>query len=175
MAQIFEVIDHVNSDTDIVSVKSDTDILDKGYLCSLGTLAYWDVYNVTEPTGATSAATPTEADLVMILGGDPYEDANGQRTGGVRDPRDITYAAGRIVAASRIPLGCRIKIDEDSIDDSSVAIAVGKYLIPKDGGYDMVTSATIPSGVGFVLKIDKEDSFPVGGEYVDAVIARRVV
>lgn len=174
MAQIFEILDHIDEDVNIISVKSDSDTLDKGYLCSLGSLAYWDVYNVTKPTG-TEGGTPAEADLVMILGGDPYEDS-GQRTGGKRDPRNITYAAGRIVAAARIPLGCRIKINEDAIDATGgTAIAVGKYLIPKNGGYDMATSATIPSGVGFVLKIDKLDSFPVGGEYVDAVVARRVV
>jgi len=179
MANYFKILEIEPNDYNVVSVKNDDDVLDKGYICSISALATGqnDLYDVTEPTGV-EGATPTEADLVIIDTSEPYINSFGQKTGGVTDPGDITYPAGTIVTAHRFPIGKRFKINQSAIDttDSGEEIAVGTYLIPRDGEYDLATSATAPEGVGCVFIIENVSvKFAVGGSYVDALVARRVV
>ena len=178
MANTIKFRQITNEPCNVISVKSDTDTLDKGYLCSISALEddETSLYDVTEPTGV-EGATPTEADLVIIAGDEGYINSFGQKTGGITDPRNITYPAGTILKAERFPRGRKFKINQSAIDVSGgVAIAVGKYLVPKDASYQMATSATIPAGVGCVFIIEKIDEpFAVGGSYVDALVARRVV
>lgn len=167
------------NDYNVISVKNDADTLDKGNICSISALEddQTDLYDVTEPTGV-EGATPTEADLVIIAGDEGYINAYGQKTGGITDPRNITYPAGTILKAERFPIGRRLKINQSAVDvaTSGVAIADEVYLVPKDASYQMVTSATIPDGVGFVFIIEKSDmTFGIGGSYVDAMRIRRVV
>jgi hypothetical protein len=164
MANVIEIMNEIVNDTDVLSVKSSSDVLDDGYVGKLSGLVNgeMDLYNF-----AKGQATDP---LVIIAGADVYTDSYGNRVG-YKDPRKITYPANRPVRAYRPRVGMRFKINTDAISGTPVK---GQYVIPQDNNYQLVAATDLTSHTsGLALEVeDAEAKIMIGKTLVDATVLR---
>ncbi len=165
MANIVELMNEVVNDTDVLSVQSESDVLDDGYVGVLNGLVNgeMDLYNFAKPTDGKDAG------IVIIVGADVYTDAYGSRVG-YKAPRKVTYPAGKPVRAYRHRVGMRFKINKDAVSGTMVK---GKYVVPQAADYQLVAADDLSNETLLAFEVESLDAHIfVGKTAVEAAVLR---
>lgn len=170
MANIIEIMNELNVDTDVTSVQLVAATpLDDGYVGKLSALVSGerDLYTIAVPAAVTTD------ELVIVAGAEVYVDANGIRIP-LHNKTSFTYAGDRPVRAVRPKVGMRFKINTSAISGTPVA---NQYVIPQNSSFQLVAAANLSGGTRLAFVVEETGStcnISTGKTFVPSTILRVV-
>jgi hypothetical protein len=168
MANIIEIMNELNVDTDVLSVQLVAATpLDDGYVGKLSALVTneRDLYTIAVPGAVTTD------ELVIIAGDEVYLDALGLRSP-IHDKTQYTYPGDRPVRAIRPKPGMRFKINTAAISGTPV---VNQFVIAQNSSFQLVAAANLSGGTRLAFVVDETGSgcaISTGKSFVAATILR---